>query len=81
MGSADSLVAARPVAVLLVHLDRDRRAGVDGTLAADGAGVGVASNVVGRDVCHGRVGQRETRALRSVDCEITVRFGFIFPPL
>lgn len=50
----DSLVGARPVSGLLVHLDGDDCAGSDGALASHtGGAAGVAAEVVGGYVRHG----------------------------
>lgn len=47
----------------LVHLNGDGRSGLDRALLGDGAGAGVATDVVGVYVGDGGVGRRDTGAL------------------
>lgn len=61
--SANGLGSAVPLAALLVHLDGDGVADLDGAAASDALGaVDVAADIVGRDVLDGRVGLRQTDA-------------------
>lgn len=50
----------------LVHLNGNGAASLDGALSSGASGTGVATHIVGGDICHGGVGRRATGALGAV---------------